>query len=67
MVAREFGIVYIALGGEGRWEGRGWCLRRELCINVQRDLACTVEPPNKGHFGNGSFVLCLEVVPYRRQ
>ena len=23
----------------------------------------TVEPPNKGHFGNGSFVLCLEVVP----
>ena len=23
----------------------------------------TVEPPNKGHFGNGCFVLCLEVVP----
>ena len=23
----------------------------------------TVEPPNKGHFGNGSFVLCSEVVP----
>ena len=23
----------------------------------------TVEPPNKGHFGNRSFVLCLEVVP----
>ena len=22
-----------------------------------------VEPPNKGHFGNGSFVLCSEVVP----
>ena len=23
----------------------------------------TVEPPNKGHFGNGSLVLCSEVVP----
>ena len=23
----------------------------------------TVEPPNKGHFGNGPLVLCLEVVP----
>ena len=23
---------------------------------------CTVEPPNKGHFGNGPFVLCSEVV-----
>ena len=23
----------------------------------------TVEPLNKGHFGNGSFVLCSEVVP----
>ena len=23
----------------------------------------TVKPPNKGHFGNGSFVLCSEVVP----
>ena len=25
--------------------------------------ANTVEPPNKGHFGNGPLVLCLEVVP----
>ena len=25
--------------------------------------ACTVEPPNKGHFGNGPLVLCSEVVP----
>ena len=25
--------------------------------------AHTVEPPNKGHFGNGSFVLSSEVVP----
>ena len=24
---------------------------------------CTVEPPNKGHFGNGPLVLCSEVVP----
>ena len=23
----------------------------------------TVEPPNKGHFGNGPLVLCSEVVP----
>ena len=23
----------------------------------------TVEPPNKGHFENGPFVLCSEVVP----
>ena len=22
-----------------------------------------VEPPNKGHFGNGPFVLCSEIVP----
>ena len=33
----EFGIV--ALGGEGRWEGGRWCLRREICSD-QRDLAC---------------------------
>ena len=24
---------------------------------------CTVEPPNKGHFGANSFVPCREVVP----
>ena len=24
---------------------------------------CTVEPPNKGHFGNGHFVLFSEAVP----
>ena len=23
----------------------------------------TVEPPNKGHFGNGPLVLCSEIVP----
>ena len=23
----------------------------------------TVEPPNKGHFGNGPLILCSEVVP----
>ena len=27
--------------GEGRWEGRGWCLRRELC-RTQHDSACKV-------------------------
>ena len=26
-------------------------------------ISDTVEPPNKGHFGNRSFVLCSEVVP----
>jgi len=26
-------------------------------------LGITVEPPNKAHFGNGSFVLSSEVVP----
>jgi len=26
-------------------------------------METTVEPPNKGHFGNGSFVLSSEVVP----
>ena len=27
------------------------------------DIQYTVEPPNKGHFGNGFFVLSSEVVP----
>ena len=27
-------------------------------------LPYTVEPPNKGHFGNGHFVLFSEAVPY---
>ena len=27
------------------------------------DVSITVEPPNKGHFGNGPLVLCSEVVP----
>ena len=26
-------------------------------------IPCTVEPPNKGHFGANSFVPCREVVP----
>ena len=30
---------------------------------LQYNTTRTVEPPNKGHFGNGSFVLCSEVVP----
>ena len=36
---------------------------KSLYGHVHYDLRGTVEPPNKGHFGNGSFVLCLEVVP----
>ena len=27
------------------------------------NILYTVEPPNKGHFGNGPLVLCSEVVP----
>ena len=27
----------------------------------------TVEPPNKGHFGNGHFVLFSEAVPISRR
>ena len=29
---------------------------------IIHDIVYTVEPPNKGHFGNGPFVLCSEVV-----
>ena len=36
-----WGICGVGVEGEGRWEGRGWCLRRELC-NVQRNSACRV-------------------------
>ena len=32
----------------------------EVALELRR---YTVEPPNKGHFGNGSLVLCSEVVP----
>ena len=35
------GLGEVAWEGEGRWEGRGWCLRRERC-NIQRDSACRV-------------------------
>ena len=33
-----------------------WCILLD-------DTGYTVEPPNKGHFGNGALVLCSEVVP----
>ena len=29
----------------------------------QQKVSCTVEPPNKGHFGANSFVPCREAVP----
>ena len=32
----------------------------------QKEAWNTVEPSNKRHFGNGSFVLCSEVVPFSR-
>ena len=28
-----------------------------------KENPCTAEPPNKGHFGANSFVLCREVIP----
>ena len=34
-----------------------------LSIYQSVSFAVTVELPNKGHFGNGSLVLCSEVVP----
>ena len=39
----------------GGWEGGTGKEGNTVCL--------TVEPPNKGHFGNGSFVLSSEVVP----
>ena len=38
-------------------------LTQELYSKSVYFKAYTVEPPNKGHFGNGSFVLSSEVVP----
>ena len=53
-----------------------WCLRHvQLITDSDAGKFCTVcsvsamgsmytvEPPNKGHFGNRSFVLSSEVVP----
>ena len=34
-----------------------------LFLPKSKFFGLTVKPPNKGHFGNGSFVLCSEVVP----
>ena len=44
------------------------CLFNKLTVCVYTcvcGVGCgyTVEPPNKGHFGNGPLVLCSEVVP----
>ena len=35
----------------------------KLTIIFLHIMINTVEPPNKGHFGNGPLVLCSEVVP----
>ena len=32
-------------------------------VIIMMTLCYTVEPPNKGHFGNGPLILCSEVVP----
>ena len=37
--------------------------RQAIRSAVKRVFGCTVEPPNKGHFGANSFVPCGEVVP----
>ena len=43
--------------------GGGGCMGGS-CVGVYIIyLQYTVEPPNKGHFGNGFFVLSSEVVP----
>ena len=39
-----------------------YCLECQVANGISSYII-TVEPPNKGHFGNGSFVLCSEVVP----
>ena len=38
---------------------------QQICCSTQtgQHSRCTVEPPNKGHFGANSFVPCREVVP----
>ena len=41
--------------------GRHVASRRETQLALARTL-CTVEPPNRGHFGNAVFVLSSEVV-----
>ena len=59
---------------KARWHNAMLCQIHRCCTNQappylcsnfapNSNLNCTVEPPNKGRFGNGSFVLYLEVVP----
>ena len=31
-------------------------------LRMRKGLSCTVKPPNRGHFGDGPFVPCREVV-----
>ena len=40
-----------------------WKLIMKPKLSQATYVGTTVEPPNEGHFGNGSLVLCSEVVP----
>ncbi len=62
----------------GRHEGFNECKwwRKAKPLNLAKTLLAlisittnraTVEPPNSGQNGNGTFVHCREAVPYRKQ
>ena len=36
---------------------------RQLLVNCDKAIMCTVELPNNGHLGSRPFVLYMEVVP----
>ena len=56
-------IVHLARETIGSPLGLGLAEPTELEPEVKAEpLADTVEPPNKGHFGGGDFVLYLEAV-----
>ena len=48
-------------GEEGKWREGGQGRSYLYCSNSTR-IWSTVEPPNKGHFGNRAFVLFSEAV-----
>ena len=58
--------VTVVMSTEQVPSSRSWHRRVHSSIAI---IGCglqnnnTVEPPNKGHFGNGPLVLCSEVVP----
>ena len=48
---------------ENQSEGKEQNNHGPKLVSVFVHFNTTVEPPNKGHFGNGPLVLCSEVVP----